>query len=199
VLFGWIALSLILVATGYTLGLDGVLAKRGRRHGLLSWLLFWPYLAGSWLNWRFWRSRVTLMAEVEPGLWLGARPATTDWTHLQQVRSVIDLVPELSATTPAEIDHHHAPLLDIVIPDPAALDAIAARIEQARGGGGVYVHCALGMSRSVLAVCAWMMRGGLSQSEALARIDRIRPERVRRPYMGIALDLYADYLAGARI
>ncbi|MBE9552504.1 MAG: hypothetical protein IMF05_03475, partial [Proteobacteria bacterium] len=55
--------------------------------------------------------------------------------------------------------------------------------------------CALGMARGVLVVCAWMMRQGMTADQALAVIDRVRPERIRRPYIRIALDLYADYLA----
>ena len=31
--------------------------------------------------------------------------------------------------------------------------------------------------------------------DALADIDRVRPTRIRRPYMRIALELYADHLA----
>ncbi len=40
-----------------------------------------------------------------------------------------------------------------------------------------------------------MMHRGMTADQALAAIDRVRPVRVRRPYMRIALDLYADYLA----
>jgi len=46
-----------------------------------------------------------------------------------------------------------------------------------------------------MAVAAWMIRGGMSADEALAAIDHARPERVRRPYIRIALALYEDWLA----
>lgn len=197
VLFGWIALSMLGVSAGYTLGLNGFLLKGGRHHSWLSWLVFWPYLVGSWLNWRYWRAKVPLMAAVQPGLWIGARPAGGDWPALSEagVNSVIDLAPELAATTPNNIEHHHIPLLDIAIPAPSALDAIARSIESHLEKGGVYVHCALGMSRSVLAVAAWMVRHGQSFEEALAVLDQVRPERVRKPYMAISLKLYEEYLA----
>lgn len=195
---GWLALSLTGVAGAYALGLNGFLGKRRGGHHALAWLAFWPYLIGSWLNWRLWRGRVAPMAEVEPGLWLGIRPERGGWDRLEAagVAAVVDLVPELRSTPPAGLTHDHLPLLDIAIPAPAALDEIARRIEDRRRAGGVYVHCALGMARGVLAVCAWMMRQGMTADQALAAIDRIRPTRIRRPYMRIALDLYADYLAG---
>ena len=197
-LFGWIAISMLAVSASYTLGLNGFLRKNGRYHPVSSWLFFWPYLLGSWLNWCYWKPRVTLMAAVEPRLWLGARPGRRDWRQVQNagITSVIDLAPELAATTPGEIHHHHIPLLDIAIPAPEHLDKIALNIEQQRKKGGVLVHCALGMSRSVLGIAAWMIHQGISIEEVLTRLDKIRPERVHRPYMEISIRLYAQYLAG---
>jgi protein-tyrosine phosphatase len=194
---GWLALSLTGVAMAYGLGFNGFLAKRRGGYHAMTWFAFWPWLAASWLNWRWWRGRVTPWAELEPGLWLGARPAPEDWETLRRaaIESAIDLAPELPSRPPAGMAYDHLPLLDIAIPAPAVLDEIAGRIEERRGRGGVYVHCALGMSRSVVAVSAWMVRKGMSVDDALAVIDRTRPERVRRPYIRIALELYEDWLA----
>jgi membrane-associated phospholipid phosphatase len=194
---GWLSLSLTGIAGAYVLGLNGFLGKRRSGHHVFTWLAFWPYLIGIWVIWRLWRGRVAPMVEVEPGLWLGIRPGGGDWGRVEAagVAAVVDLVPELASTPPEGMTHDHLPLLDIAIPAPAALDEIARTIEHRRRAGGVYVHCALGKARGVLAVCAWMMHRGMTAEQALAAIDRVRPERVRRPYMRIALDLYADYLA----
>lgn len=194
---GWLALALSGVAMAYGLELNGFLAKRRGGYHAMTWIVFGPWLAASWLNWRWWRGRVTPWAELESGLWLGARPAPEDWEALRQagIGSIVDLAPELRSAPPAGMAYDHLPLLDIAIPAPAALDEIARRIEERRDRGGVFVHCALGMSRSVMAVAAWMIRQGMSADEALAVIDRARPERVRRPYIRIALGLYEDWLA----
>ena len=193
---GWLALSLVGVAGAYALGLNGFLGKRRGGHHPLAWLAFWPYLIGSWLNWRLFRGHVAPMVEVAPGLWLGIRPGRGDWGRVEAagVAAVVDLVPELASTPPAGMTHDHLPLLDIAIPDPVALDEIARLIEDRRRAGGVYVHCALGMARGVLAICAWMMHRGMTADQALAAIDRSRPERIRRPYMRIALGLYGEWL-----
>ena len=193
---GWIALSLVLVAVSYTLGFNRFLIKSQRSHSLIAWVLFGPFLIGSWINWRFWRSRIPLDTEIEPGLWMGARPGRADWKGLEmrKIDSVIDLAPELWATTPEGITHYHHPLLDIAIPAPETLNEIAIKIEEFRKQGNVYIHCALGMSRSAMAIAAWMIRQGASVEEALARLDIIRPERVRKPYINITLELYADHL-----
>lgn len=196
--FGWLALCMTGVAMAYGLGLNGVFAKGRDGYRQLPLLLFAPYLAASWLNWRWWRGRIAPFAEVEPGLWLGARPAAGDWDRLHRagIGAVVDLAPEIPASPPDGMAWDHRPLLDVAIPPPAALDEIARLIEGRRAAGGVYVHCALGMSRSVLAVAAWMIRHrDLDAAAALAAIDRVRPERVRRPYIGLALALYEDWLA----
>jgi protein-tyrosine phosphatase len=194
---GWLALSLTGVAMAYGLGLNTFLAKRRGGYHAMTWIVFWPWLAASWLNWRWWHGRIAPRAELEPGLWFGARPAPEDWESLRRagIESVIDLAPELPSRPPAGMAYDHLPLLDIAIPAPAALDEIARRIDERRGRGGVYVHCALGMSRSAMAIAACMMRRGMTADRALSAIDRVRPERVRRPYIRIALRLYEDWLA----
>ena len=136
------------------------------------------------------------MSEVAPGIWIGARPGRRDWEEIggNGISSVVDLVPELAGTTPSGVSHTHIPLLDIAIPDPAILDKIARQIDDCVEKGGVYVYCALGMSRSVLAVCAWLIRNGNTAQQALEVLDRARPERVTRPYIAISLELYEDHL-----
>lgn len=187
----WIGLSLLLVSASYVLGWNNFLRKKNGRYDVVTWLLFWPYLIGSWLNWRFWRRRIDLGAEIVPGVWIGARPAKTDWRWLEenQIKSVIDLVPELSSVVPEGVHYTDFPLLDIAIPAPETLESIAHEIEARRQAGGVYIHCALGMSRSVLAVSAWLMQQGYTATEAFALIDQLRSHRVTRPYMAISLDL----------
>ena len=197
VILGWIGLSLLGVSISYALGLNGFMKKRGGRFPLVSWFLFWPYIIGSRTNWYYWQMRVPLMAEVQPGIWIGANPAAGNWPQLKErgICTVIDLAPELTSSAPHELEYHHLPLLDIAIPAPELLEEIAQRIDMLQPTGGIYIHCALGMSRSVLGVCAWMIKQGASKEEALVRVDSARPERVHRPYITIALDLYERHLA----
>lgn len=196
----WICLSMLLVAGGYVLGANGFLQKGRNGHSPFIWFLFWPYLAGSFLNWCYWRTRVPLMSEVKPGLWIGARPGRKDWVIIRRVGigMIIDLVPELPVRAPQTVSHTHIPLLDITIPDPSSLDQIAIRIDAAVKNQGVLVHCALGMSRSVLAICAWLIRRGHTVQESLAIIDLARPERVTRSYITVSLELYEDYLRNGK-
>ncbi|MES9905115.1 MAG: dual specificity protein phosphatase family protein [Sedimenticola sp.] len=195
-ILGWIAVSLIGVSISYTTGFNGFMNKKRGHYPLTTWILFWPFIIGSRLNWYFWKSRIPLMAEIQPGIWIGASPAVNHWRQLKEsgINTVIDLAPELSSTVPDEMRYHHLPLLDIAIPAPELLHEVARKIHQQQASGGIYIHCALGMSRSVLGVSAWMMMQGASREEALDRVDQVRPERVARPYITISLDLYEQYL-----
>ncbi|WP_025897158.1 dual specificity protein phosphatase family protein [Sneathiella glossodoripedis] len=195
VLTAWIAVSLLFVAASYCLGLSDFLKKTDGKHGLLTWALFWPYLIGSWLNWLYWRKKLNLMDEIVPGVWLGLKPGAADWQILRnnEIAVVLDLAPELSTDCPEGILYSHIPLLDMTIPEPSKLHEIAMHIETLRQHGNVYVHCALGMSRSVLAVSAWLMANNYTKDQALETIDAVRSHRVKRPYMTIALDLLNQF------
>ncbi|MCZ4281286.1 dual specificity protein phosphatase family protein [Kiloniella laminariae] len=194
---GSAALSFIYVSVCYLLGFNGFLFKNSEGYPLLMYLLLWPYLIACWLNWWFWQGRVAPLSEIQPGLWLGGRPDNVIWQKLEGlgVTSVVDLVPELSSGAPGSFRFVHIPLLDIAIPAPEQLDRIVAQIADGLKGGSIYVHCALGMSRSVLAISAYLIQQGYSVEEALSLMDEKRPNRVRRPYIRIALELYRDYQA----
>jgi len=196
IIFAWLAVSFLSVSASYVLGLNGFLRKKRNRHPFLSWIIFWPYLLGCWVNWLFWRARISLMAEIKPGIWIGARPGKNDWDQIKAmgICSIIDLVPELSTKPPTTIDHNHFPLLDIAIPYPGTLHQIAQKIDTCSKQGPVYIHCALGMSRSVLAVSALLISQGATTAEALDIVGRARPEKINRPYISIALELYENYL-----
>ncbi|MCG8490630.1 MAG: dual specificity protein phosphatase family protein, partial [Sneathiellales bacterium] len=195
-LFAWIAMSLLLVSGSYALGRNNFLTKTQAGYGLITWALFAPYLVGCQLNWRFWRPKVSSYSAVKKDVFVGAKPRPKDVEQLkaENIYTIIDLAPELSPSRSTDMDYHHYPLLDITIPDPDRLLKIAEQIEAARKKGTVFVHCALGMSRSILASAAWLMTRGHSKEEALAMIDKTRPERSHRPYMMIALDLFENRL-----
>jgi protein-tyrosine phosphatase len=174
---GWPALSLALVSTFYAgAGADGFQKDAQGRLGLAARWLLAPYLAGAWLNSRWWTRRAPEPVHVADGVWLGRMPARGD---LDAFRGVVDVSAEL-ALPDAPIERRAVPMLDLVAPDPSSLARTAHEIERLRAQGPVLVCCALGYSRSACAVAAWLVWSGRAAGaeEAFARVRSARAEIV---------------------
>jgi len=170
----WPAISLTFVAANYAaLGVHGFQkGTDGRMSLAASWLLA-PYLIGAWTNSRVWTRGQPPSVGIRDGVWLGRTPwprAAPDFA----------LIVDLCAELPGRPGSRGMPMLDLVVPAPAQLARAAAEIEQARAAGRVLVCCALGYSRSVAAVAAWLLTTGRAASvdAAIAEIRRARPRIV---------------------
>ena len=148
------AVSLLLVAAAYRARRAGFLGKQAGRHRLRAWLLFWPYLAGYRLTWmlvRLRERRRPAFRQAAPGLWIGRRLSRAEAGLLPPDCHVIDLCTELPETPPLRTAYSHIPLLDLHAPRPGQLRAVLGAIAQQHAAGRpVYVHCAMGYSRSAL-------------------------------------------------
>lgn len=158
-LHSWIAayaaVSLLLVAAAYATRRSDFLAKRLGRHPLRAWLLFWPYLAGYRLTWALVRIRERgrpAFVQHAPGFWSGRRLTNVEARALPRGCHVIDLSGELPETALLRHTHYlHFPLLDLQAPRPSQLRVVLAALARLRDAGHpVYIHCAMGYSRSRL-------------------------------------------------
>ena len=157
----WPAASLALVAAAYFA--LGPLAFQKRPDGRLTPAalgLFGPYLLGAWLNSRAWTRKLSPATEIVPGLLLGRLPGTPDLDRLG-IAALVDVSAELPGPTGGR-PYFNVPMLDLVPPSPAQLEQAVQAIGAARAGanGPVLVCCALGFSRSALAVVAWLLAAG---------------------------------------
>lgn len=196
-LYGWIALSLLLVACLYTLGHNPIVMKKNGRIQWLSWLLFWPYLIAQYLSWRIWQKKVATLVKITDGIWIGRSLHTDDEAliHDNKIKTIIDLTPEVNGHLPVSVNYIYQPLLDLAIPNPAILHHLCEIINTAKQQGNVYIHCKFGLSRSVLVACAWLIKSqGHSKQHAWDKISLAQPLRVDRPYMHIALALFEAQL-----
>ena len=148
------AMSCMLIARAYWRGDADFLAKRGGRFPLKSYLLYGPYLLGYWLTWQCVRLRERGHApylQLAPLLWVGRRLSGLEARLLPPGCAIVDLANELTET-PAlrRRDYAHVPLLDLAPPPPEAIERIAAIIAHHHAAGRqVYLHCAMGYSRSI--------------------------------------------------
>lgn len=178
----WVAGSLMIVALIYGWLDAGAFQKRadGRLTGAATWLLA-PYLAGAWLNSRWWTRSVRLAVVVVPGLLLGRIPSGAE-VRRGHYAAVVDLCAELPVNA-AGVHYEVVPMLDLTAPDPARLRAAVLAIDAARRQGPTLVCCALGYSRSALACVAWLVYAGEARDvdEASARVRQARPGVVLKP------------------
>jgi protein-tyrosine phosphatase/membrane-associated phospholipid phosphatase len=177
----WPAVSLALVAANYAaFGAAGFQKHADGSMSVAAQWLYAPYLAGAWINSRLWTRRAPAPVEVADGVWLGRLPAPAD---LARFDAVVDVCAELPAPR-AAIALSAVPMLDLVAPSPERLREAAQAIERARSGAPrVLVCCALGYSRSALAIAAWLLasrRTGDAES-AIARVRVARPAIVLGP------------------
>ena len=180
----WPAGSLALVAAAYFF--IGPVAFQKRPDGRLTAAalgLFAPYLLGAWLNSRAWTRKLPPATEIVPGLLLGRLPRTPDLDRLG-IAALVDVSAELPCPTGGR-PYFNVPMLDLVSPSPAQLQQAAQAIGAARAtaNGPVLVCCALGFSRSALAVAAWLLAEGQAATPeaAEALIRQAKPAIVLKP------------------
>ena len=174
----WIAVALALVALNYgSIGAAGFQKRDGRLSPAAS-LLFAPYLAGAIVNARAWTRGRPAFDPVGDDVWLGRVPTPAELDR-GGFDGVVDLTCELPID-PGRRAYVNIPVLDLTLPDRAALSDAVAAIERLRSNGRVLVCCALGVSRSAVAVAAWLVATGRAPDAdaALARVRAARPQIV---------------------
>ncbi len=154
-ILGYAAASLFLVAYAYLVRRAGFLFKRDGRHALVAWLLYWPYLTGYRLTWflvLLRERRHPALTQHGPNLWFGRRLTEAEARVLPVRCHVIDLCAELPEATSLRGQRYSSfPLFDLQAPRPSELRQVLDALDRLqRAGEPVYVHCAMGYSRSRL-------------------------------------------------
>ena len=146
----YFALSLALVARAYILNDTGFLTKQAGCHPAWIWGCYWPYLIGYRFCWQVVHHyRPQAWEKKLPRLLVGRRLCASEAKELHSGCSVIDLSPELSEPCELWKAYWHFPLLDMCAPTPAQLRPLLERLHiELQTGHTVYLHCAMGMSRS---------------------------------------------------
>lgn len=149
----YLSASLALVGLAYLRGDRFFLKKARGRFPLHVWLIYGPYLLGYRLTWQLVRLRErghAPFAQAAAGLWVGRRLGSDEAQQLPAGCTVIDLANELSETPALRACRYlHFPLLDLREPPADAVaDILGAMATETRAGRPIYLHCAMGFSRS---------------------------------------------------
>ena len=187
VFFFYPFVSLFLVSVVYAFGLNEMLSKK------IYWILLFPYFLGNQLSWMYYKRKLPLMTKVKGNVYFGRKPTLQETGKiLNKCNIVLNLAPEHFYISQG-LKKINLPFLDQTIPNPKLLHKAVLLIEEHKDEG-VYVHCALGLSRSVLVISTWLLYCGYSRDEVEKMMNEIRPNYVKSEYMGIALDIYEEAL-----
>ena len=151
--------------------------QAGRMSLPARWLLA-PYVLGARLNAWWWTRGMTPADRVVDGVLLGRLPSGRACARMR-IDAVVDCTAELpfrAGAGPFAGRYASVPMLDLVAPSPDAIERAVQAVDASRSLGTVLVCCALGLSRSALAVAAWLLRTG-QEEQVDAAIDRVRAAR----------------------
>jgi hypothetical protein len=154
----WPAASLALIAIAYFRGSSAVFRKRDGKLPFLTRLLLGPYLYGVIVRVWVYRGRRNAWVEDAPGVYRGRLLTEGEARAVRAmgVTGVLDMTAEhWEARAFREIDYLNVPVLDLTPPSREQLDAAVKFIAVHARRGGVYVHCALGISRSAAVTAAY--------------------------------------------
>ena len=193
-LFFWLFLSLFSVSVIYAFGLNTLLAGKEAKASWWQWILFAPYFIGNYLSWQYYKRKLPLMHVLKENVYIGRYPSAKEYSALEE--QGISLA--LNLATEQQVQKNELPqirltFLDQTIQSPESLHQGVQYIE-AHKDDGIYVHCTLGLSRSILLVSAWLLFHGYSLEEVQEEIAKVRPQYVKSAYMQITLEIYQKYL-----
>jgi protein-tyrosine phosphatase len=156
----WPAIAGALVSLAYLRVGVRVFRKTGGRLPFSTRVVFAPYLIIARLMHHHFNRRSEPYCQIAPGVWVGGRLKPTQAQELlsRGITAVLDLTAECSESPPLlQVRYLNLPLLDLTPPTVAEVHTAVEFIREHRETGGVYVHCALGVSRSVCIVAAYML------------------------------------------
>lgn len=186
----WPSVAFGLVSVNYLVfGATGFQKHQGRHRVASFWLLL-PYILLAWLNSRMWtwlHPEPTLMID---GVWLGRLP-TRQQIQNGHFRAICDVAAELPCPQGNWLVSSIA-MLDLVAPDQSELRLVALEIDQLRQQSPVLVCCALGYSRSAIAVAAWLLltQRASTVAQAVEILTTQRPRIVLRVRHLAALETF---------
>ena len=166
----WPASSLALIAVAYARGDSSVFRKLGGRLPISTRVVLGPYLLGMFARLLIYRRRGEPWVEAAPRVYCGRLLTKREALRMRAmgVTGVLDMTAEHAETRAfqktadldsdrpmlREIEYMNVPVLDLTKPSRNQLDIAVPFIAEHARSGGVYVHCALGISRSVTSVAA---------------------------------------------
>jgi hypothetical protein len=157
-IFIWIGVSLLFVGLGY-FGLGAVIFQK-KENGTFTFaanILFFPYRWMSRLIRHLFFKSYQTPQKITDKLYLGAFwMAKSDDYH-----AVFDVCSEYKKAENKAVNYTSYPLIDLATPTVEELRLGVEKLDELiQNNNTVFIHCALGMSRSATLVFAWLLHSG---------------------------------------
>jgi len=177
----WLAASLAAQALGYA-GMGAVVFQKHR--GLLPWvvrIVLAPYMICARITLHYYCRGLAPYAQAAPGVWIGRRLTTPEAESVIQkgVTAALDLTAGFPESEPLrKLQYMNVQLLPLTVPSLLQLQDAVRFVQEQSKRGIVYVHGALGYSRSVGVVSAYLLAAGLAKSvsEAVEQVRKLVPQ-----------------------
>ena len=194
ILFLWLFLSLFAVSVAYAFGWKWLIVSSNAQANLIQKIFFFPYFVGNYLSWLYYSQKIAAFTKVEDGIYIGRTLKSHEYTKLTDdgIKHSLNLALEQQFHKPTLKQKRFA-YLDQTIQDPHTLHEAVLYIDKHKNQG-VYIHCALGLSRSILLLSAWLLYQGKKLEEIHQQLEIIRPEYIKSPYMNITLEIYINFI-----
>ncbi len=179
----WLSLSLAAQAAAYAGAGTIVFWKRNGRLPWVIRILLAPYMICARITLHYYCRGLAAHTEAAPGVWIGRR--LTDAEAREAIQNGVTAALDLTAGFPEcapflELPYCNVQLLPLTTPDLAQLRVAVQFIQEQSRRGVVYVHGALGYSRSVGVVSAYLVAEGLAANveAAVARVRALAPHTI---------------------
>jgi protein-tyrosine phosphatase len=195
----WLAVSLAAQAAAYAGWGPAVFRKI---NGRLPWtvrIVLAPYMVCARITLHYYCRKYAPYAQVAPDVWIGRRLTDSEACRLirKGVTAVVDLTAGFPESGPLLTLHYlNVQLLPLTIPTIEQLREAVRFIRFETRKGSVYVHGALGYSRSAGVVAAYLLEAGFAPNVEMAmrRVRCVTPQSLVDPEWMELLHEYQDSL-----
>lgn len=173
----WPAISLLIVALGYFLWGTAVFQKNAQGEMSLSArIILAPYLLGAHISKYLFTRNLSEYVQISEKVYLGSLPSK----NTIKTDGFLDLTAEFDTSKIECKNKIICPRIDLIAQTPTQIQDAVSKLTELTESGTVLVCCALGISRSVVIVVAYLIvqDNKLTVEGAINKIIQLRPQAI---------------------